>query len=110
MIRDLRWVHPNSQIVVQSILPHGGERASWEGRDRLLAISNTQIRDLNRRLKEVANSENALFLDLHPLFADADGNLRPELSTDGLHLNEQGYLVWRSALQLFSQLELDLAH
>ncbi|HLO50592.1 MAG TPA: SGNH/GDSL hydrolase family protein [Kamptonema sp.] len=107
MIRDLRWVHPHSQIVVQSILPHGGNRASWEGRDRLLAIPNSQIRDLNRRLKEVANSENALYLDLYPLFSDTNGNLRLELSTDGLHLNEQGYLVWRSALQLFSQLELE---
>ena len=110
MIRDLRWVHPHSQIIVQSILPHGGDRASWEGRDRLLAIPNSYIRDLNRQLKEVANSENALYLDLYPLFADTNGNLRLELSTDGLHLNEQGYLVWRSALQVFSQLELDVNH
>lgn len=107
IVRDLRWVHPNAQIVVQSILPHGGEKSSWEGRERLLAIPNPRIREINRQLREVANSENALFLDLHPLFADDQGNLRPELSTDGLHLNDQGYLVWRSALQLFSQLELD---
>lgn len=108
MIRDLRWLHPHAKIVVQSILPHGGEQASWEGRDRLLAISNSEIYDLNQRLREIANSENVLYLDLYPLFTDAGGNLRRELSTDGLHLNEQGYLVWRSALLVFSQLELDV--
>jgi lysophospholipase L1-like esterase len=106
IIRDLRWAHPKAQVVVQSILPHSGEQATWENRDRLLAIPNSRIRAINRRLKEIASSENVLYLDLYPLFADADGNLPTELSTDGLHLNDQGYLVWRSALQLFSQMQL----
>jgi lysophospholipase L1-like esterase len=108
IIRDLRSLHPDAKIVVQSILPHGGKQSSWEGRDRLLAIPNSQIHDLNQRLKEIAISENALYLDLYPLFTDASGNLRRELSTDGLHLNDQGYLVWRSALLIFTQLELEV--
>ncbi|MEG4851675.1 SGNH/GDSL hydrolase family protein [Microcoleus sp. B5-D4] len=106
IIRDLRWAHPKAQVVVQSILPHSGEQATWENRDRLLAIPNSRIRAINRRLKEIASSENVLYLDLYPLFADAEGNLPTELSTDGLHLNDQGYLVWRSALQLFDQMQL----
>lgn len=106
IIRDLRWAHPKAEVVVQSILPHSGEEATWENRDRLLAIPNSRIRAINRRLKEIATSENVLYLDLYPLFSDADGNLPTELSTDGLHLNDQGYLVWRSALQLFSQMQL----
>lgn len=106
IIRDLRWAHPKAQVVVQSILPHSGEQATWENRDRLLAIPNSRIRAINRRLKDIASSENVLYLDLYPLFADTDGNLPTELSTDGLHLNDQGYLVWRSALQLFSQMQL----
>ncbi|MBE9185142.1 GDSL family lipase [Microcoleus sp. LEGE 07076] len=106
IIRDLRWAHPKAQVVVQSILPHSGEQATWENRDRLLAIPNSRIRAINRRLQEIANSENALYLDLQPLFADADGNLPIELSTDGLHLNDRGYLVWRSGLQMFAQMQL----
>lgn len=106
IVRDLRWAHPKAQIVVQSILPHSGEQATWENRDRLLAIPNSRIREINRRLREIANAENALYLDLYPMFTDADGNLQTELSTDGLHLNERGYLVWRSALQLFGQIQL----
>jgi lysophospholipase L1-like esterase len=106
IIRDLRWAHPKAQVVVQSILPHSGEQSTWENRDRLLAIPNSRIRSINRRLKEIASSENVLYLDLQPLFADADGNLPIELSTDGLHLNDRGYLVWRSALQMFSQMQL----
>jgi len=105
IIHYLRQIHPQAQIVVQSILPHADAKSTWEGRDRLLKIPNLRIRQLNQQLKQIAAAEGANYLHLYPLFADAQGNLRPELSTDGLHLNPQGYLVWRSALQIFAQLQ-----
>ncbi|MFQ3616268.1 MAG: SGNH/GDSL hydrolase family protein [Cyanobacteriota bacterium] len=101
IVRYLRRTHPGTQIVVQSILPHAAEQATWEGRDRLLALPNARIRALNQELAAIAQSEGAYYLDLYPLFANADGNLKIALSTDGLHLNSQGYLVWRAALQLY---------
>jgi len=107
IVRYLRRIHPRSKIVVQSILPHSAESITWEGRDRLLAISNPRIRKLNERLRAIAKEENVIFLDLYPLFADADGNLKMELSTDGLHLNPQGYFVWRNALLVLNQLVLE---
>ncbi|NER45269.1 MAG: lysophospholipase [Symploca sp. SIO1A3] len=106
-IRHLRQVHPEAQIVVQSILPHGAEKATWEGRDRLLSIPNKNIQDINQKLKEIAQDEGAIYLELYPLFADTDGNLKMELSTDGLHLNQQGYQVWSYALQVLNQVLLD---
>jgi lysophospholipase L1-like esterase len=108
IVRHLRQVHPNSQIVVQSILPYSGEGSNWARHSGLLAISNGRIGQLNRQLQAIAAAESVKYLDLHPLFTDAQGNLRADLSTDGLHLNSQGYLVWRSALQMYySQLELE---
>lgn len=106
IVQDLRWVHPNARLVVQSILPHSAEGATWEGRDRLLQIPNEQIRQINRDLEAIAAQEGVYFLDLYPLFADKNGNLRLNLTTDGLHLNDQGYMVWRSALMVFNQLQL----
>ncbi|OIP69011.1 MAG: G-D-S-L family lipolytic protein [Oscillatoriales cyanobacterium CG2_30_40_61] len=110
IIRDLRWVHPDAQIVVQSILPHSDKHSNWEGRERLLKIPNQRIRQLNQELKFIAQEEGAYFLNLHSLFTDAEGNLKPELSTDGLHLNQQGYLVWSSALKIYSQIALELSY
>lgn len=101
IVRYLRQTHPAAQIVVQSILPHAAEQATWEGRDRLLALPNARIQALNQELMAIAQSEGAYYLDLYPLFANADGHLKMALSTDGLHLNPQGYLVWRAALQLY---------
>lgn len=109
IISYLRKVHPKAQIVLQSILPHGAEEATWEGREKLLAIPNSRIRKLNQQLQNIATKQKVKYLNLHPLFTNKQGNLRPEFSTDGLHLNPQGYLVWSSALQMYTQIELDKA-
>ncbi|HLO87838.1 MAG TPA: SGNH/GDSL hydrolase family protein [Nostocaceae cyanobacterium] len=100
IIRYLRRMHPQAQIVVQSILPHGAEEATWEGKEKLLAIPNSRILQLNQQIKAIATRQNVKYLDLYPLFTNKQGNLRPDLTTDGLHLNPQGYLVWRTALQM----------
>ncbi len=108
IVKALDKAHPRSQIVLQSILPHAAESV-WEGRDRLLAIPNSRIQDLNKQLESIARDEGVYFLDLYPLFANPDGNLRPDLTTDGLHLNPLGYETWKIALQVYSRevLEID---
>lgn len=102
----LRQAHPKAQILVQSILPHAGEAATWVGRDKLLAIPNDRIRQLNQQLQRIAVKERVKYLDLYPLFSNQQGNLRQEFTTDGLHLNAPGYIVWRTALQIYSKIEL----
>jgi lysophospholipase L1-like esterase len=106
IVRQLKKEHPQAQIVVQSILPHGGENSTWESRDKLLALSSDRIVALNDSLKQIAKDSDAYYLDLYPIFVTGDGELRDDLTTDGLHLNRQGYLVWRSAIALYAQLEL----
>jgi lysophospholipase L1-like esterase len=106
-IRYLQRMHPDTVVVVQSILPHSAEAATWEGREKLLEIPNTEIREINQQLARVAETESAVYLDLYRLFADEQGNLRTELSTDGLHLNTEGYKLWRVALDICKQLEID---
>ncbi len=107
IIRYLRKVHPQSEIIVQSILPHGAENSTWEGKAKLLKIPNQRIKKINQRLKKIAESEGVIFLDLYPLFADGNGNLRMEFSSDGLHLAPTGYEVWRSTLQVINLVQIN---
>ncbi|MEH2418755.1 SGNH/GDSL hydrolase family protein [Nostoc sp.] len=106
IINYLRKVHPTAQIVVQSILPHGAESATWKGRDKLLVVANSRIRELNEQLQRISTKKGVKYLDLYPLFTNKQGNLRREFTTDGLHLSPEGYIVWRSALQIYSEIEL----
>ncbi|BAY25152.1 hypothetical protein NIES2100_49560 [Calothrix sp. NIES-2100] len=107
IIRYLRKVHPRSQIFVQSILPHGAEESTWEGREELLKIKNNRIQQLNQKLQTIATNQGAKYLDLYTLFTNQQGNLHREFTTDGLHLSPQGYLVWRTALQISTQQALE---
>ncbi|MEM8810554.1 MAG: GDSL-type esterase/lipase family protein, partial [Cyanobacteria bacterium P01_G01_bin.38] len=94
----LSLYHPDTKIVVQSILPHGAETATWESRDRLLALPNSRVQAMNDSLQTLARDYDAYYMDLYPIFSTGEGHLRPDLTTDGLHLNREGYLVWRTAI------------
>ncbi|OYD98625.1 G-D-S-L family lipolytic protein [Nostoc sp. 'Peltigera membranacea cyanobiont' 213] len=88
IVRRLREAHPKAQIIVQSILP-----------TRLPKLSNSRIRHINTQLAQIAKQEGANYLNIYSWFTDMEGSMRPELTTDGLHLSQEGYDVWRSALQ-----------
>lgn len=88
VIRQLRSQHPDAQIVIQSILP-----------TRFATLPTNRIGRLNQELAFIARSEGVQFLDLTTDFLDGEGLLRQELTTDGLHLNHQGYQVWQKILQ-----------
>lgn len=87
LMRQLRQQHPNAKVVIHSILP-----------TRLSHLPSDRIRTLNSYIAYVANREGTQFLDLQPYFTDEQGQLRQELTTDGLHLNYQGYALWQSIM------------
>ncbi len=87
IIQQLRQTHPQANIVMQSILP-----------TRSLPVSSQRIANLNQQLKVIANQNGAYYLDVHSHMADANGYLRPDLTTDGLHLSAKGYEVWQAVL------------
>jgi lysophospholipase L1-like esterase len=87
IVRRLKRTHPQAQIVVQSILP-----------TRTAAVPGNRVGQLNQRLAAIAQEDGAAFLDLYTAFADVDGSLRDDLTTDGLHLNANGYQTWQAAL------------
>jgi lysophospholipase L1-like esterase len=65
-----------------------------------LSFLGDAVPRVNKRLKEVSQNYNIIFLDLYPLFLD--DNLRIITScfeTDGVHLSDKGYEVWANALE-----------
>lgn len=88
IMRQLRQDHPQAQVVVQSILP-----------TRYDAIPSSRVRSLNEKIKAIAQQEGVYYLNLFAFFTDSSDRLSRDLTTDGLHLNPQGYQVWQTALQ-----------
>lgn len=84
IIEEILEESPGTEIFVQSVLPRAAEY-----RER--------IESLNRLLQPSIDGV-AQWVDLYPLFLDADGSINDTYSNDELHLNGTGYLVWREAI------------
>ncbi|HEY9761114.1 MAG TPA: GDSL-type esterase/lipase family protein [Trichocoleus sp.] len=87
IMQQLRQQHPQARIVMYSILP-----------TRLPRISSDRIRRVNQQVAVIAAQQGVDYLDLQSEFVDAQGNLDRALTTDGVHLNPQGYQLWHSAM------------
>jgi lysophospholipase L1-like esterase len=88
IMQRLRQMHPQAQVIVNSVLP-----------TRLASIPSDRVLPLNQKIAELAEQEGVGFLSLTAAFADEQGGLRRELTTDGIHLSAQGYAVWGGALR-----------
>ena len=88
-LRRVRERLPDTSVALLAVKPSPARR-------RLLA----EQRDLNRRLRDLAATEpRTSFIDTATPLLAPDGSMRPELyQEDGLHLNTDGYAVWRKAV------------
>lgn len=80
---------PLVTVHVQSLLPTRGA----------FARHNENIVRFNERLRALAREFGYPYVDLHSLFADEKGELREELTNDGLHLKPEAYRIWKEAIE-----------
>ncbi len=95
IIGRIKKESPKTTLYIQSILPlnSGMTTAPYlQGRNPM------QV-ELNRRLKELASQEKITYINLHPLFEDANGELKKEFSIDGIHLKASAYITWVAYLR-----------
>ena len=80
---------PETVVFVHSILPTS---IKWSNcpREKIIRI--------NKQIKKMTESYRYTWIDLYPLFAGTDNFVLSEYTTDGLHLNETGYDLWRDQL------------
>jgi lysophospholipase L1-like esterase len=57
------------------------------------------IKSLNSILENSESQHSYSFIQLHDHFALEDGKMNMDYSTDGVHLNEAGYQVWKDLIQ-----------
>jgi lysophospholipase L1-like esterase len=99
VIEDYRQVisilktETTAKIFINSVLPV--QDLPYEG------YQNAEINHLNRQLKELCLSKKITFIDLSDIFNDESGNLKSELTNDGLHLTANGYLLWVEKLKQY---------
>ncbi|MDE6464694.1 MAG: sialate O-acetylesterase [Muribaculaceae bacterium] len=91
LVAHIQEATPGTKLYLQSLLPINNSF----GRYRLMAGKEQTIRDINALLEPMAERRGITWINLHPSFCDENGNLRSDLTNDGLHLLAPGYLIWR---------------
>ena len=91
IVQRIKQESPRTRIVVQSILPTNDCYGYFSGHTKRYA----DVAVINNMLKTMAEEEDVDYLDLYSRFANEDGKMDPKYSNDGLHINGEGYLVWK---------------
>jgi lysophospholipase L1-like esterase len=80
---------PAVKVHLESLLPTRGNYAKH----------NANVLDTNTRLQKLAQEFGYDYVDLHSKMTDEKGELKKELTADGLHLGapgEPGYKIWKA--------------
>ena len=95
-VERIRKESPDTKLYLQSLLPINESF----GRYKRLAGKTNMIPEINKQLEELAKEKGLTYIKLFPLFNEKGSNvLRAELTTDGLHLKEEGYKIWVKAIR-----------
>jgi len=85
IIEALLRTSPDTTIYTQSILPSRTPKFNrWSER-------------VNEQVRSLQNNNSVVYIDLRPDFLEGDV-LRRNYTSDGLHLNGLGYLVWKKRI------------
>ena len=90
IIQELSKKLPDAVIYMQSVLPIN-QNLFFMKRDY---YTNENIDLLNVMIQKLVK-ENVRYLELNKFFKDKNGNLDIKYSSDGLHLNGDGYQKWK---------------
>ena len=90
IVETLLREKPGTKVYIQSVMPRELE-------------SLQAVEAINKAYADVAREQGVTYINLMPVFAAPDGTLKPDLTYDGLHLNQNGYEVWAKALKTYIQ-------
>lgn len=81
---------PKTTLYVQSVLPMNDDILKAEYLKNKMAL----IVQLNKELAKLAAEYKLTYINLHEIFDNGKGQLKAELTIDGIHLNPAAYVLW----------------
>ncbi|MBU1371381.1 MAG: hypothetical protein KKG25_13545 [Bacteroidetes bacterium] len=97
LIDIIKTQSPKTTIFIQSTLPV----RSMTGKSRFMRRCNTNIASLNNFLYKLTEEKRITYIDMYSTFLNTDNDLKIELTTDGIHLNQKGYSIWKNYLNQY---------
>lgn len=95
IIRAIKLKSPKTRIYIESALPINEEMTKepyTKERNKLVPL-------LNEKIKALALEEQITYINICPIFQDEAGNLRKDITPDGVHLKASAYIDWVAYLK-----------
>ena len=89
LMDTIRRHQPHAVIILEGMITVSRRKAATKW---YFGIDNLQ--KINRRMEELADGVQVLYIDANELFADEEGYLPPDLTPDGCHFYISGYQEW----------------
>ena len=96
IIKNIKSNSPHTKIYIESILP-----LNFQLDKTNRPVNNQNISDFNKNLENLAYNSNIFYIDLYSKFLNSSGQLNDQYTLDGIHLNGQGYLIWKNEISKY---------
>ncbi len=90
MLEMVREQVPSCEVYLQSVITPNNDVLAYA----YIKNKQSQMRELNTRLKGFCDEGLATWVDLTQILHDEKGELREELTKDGIHLHPEAYVMW----------------
>lgn len=89
LVDMVKAAQPDAKIILQGIMTVGRKKAAQAS-----YFEPSNLQKINDEIMALADGQKILYIDVNESFADADGYLPKEMSSDGCHLYAKYDLVW----------------
>lgn len=81
---------PACEIYIQSAVTPNNEVLAYD----YIKNKQAQVKELNARLEQLCKYKSAVWVDIAPLLHNEQGELRVDLTKDGIHIHPEAYVIW----------------
>lgn len=92
ILTEIKTALPDCEVFVESLYPVNPNTKPVY-LNSVADRKNEDILKVNALIEPICAELGCTYIDVNSLLSDADGNLREELTMDGLHVNADGYAI-----------------
>ncbi|GAA5521437.1 hypothetical protein Asal01_01378 [Fodinibius salicampi] len=97
IVNKIEQDSPDTKIYIQSVLPVNEDFEQFSSH----VDKTPEIKEVNKGLKKLADRKGLTYINLFDDMSTDRDQLNPDYTEDGLHLNGNGYLVWKSEIEQY---------
>lgn len=93
ILQVVQETQPNAVIYIQGNIPMGYGTQDMSG-----SLNNLNLAERNQASGQLADDKNIFYLDISSVYADENGHLLSQYTSDGLHVLKKYYPLWADYL------------